>query len=123
MSEGSRWSCAPKLGGECSISYDLGAVRDLSQLRLGMYENGVACCYAIAPSVSLATGIFRLPTSLCNPPCKPREEWYCCSLEIVAYVAGETRELISMYYCCYMHPAICLCLRPVFPFSFLVGRP
>ena len=35
MSEGSRWSCAPSLGGTCSISYDLGATRDLSELRLG----------------------------------------------------------------------------------------
>lgn len=35
MSEGSRWSCASSLGGTCSISYDLGAVRDLSELRLG----------------------------------------------------------------------------------------
>lgn len=31
----SRWSCAPSLGGSCSISYDLGATRDLSELRLG----------------------------------------------------------------------------------------
>lgn len=35
VSEGSRWSCASTLGGTCSISYDLGAVRDLSELRLG----------------------------------------------------------------------------------------
>ncbi|CAM9688654.1 unnamed protein product [Scytosiphon promiscuus] len=38
MSDGSRWSCSPSLGGTCSISYDLGAVRDLSQLRLAMYQ-------------------------------------------------------------------------------------
>ena len=35
LSEGSRWSCASSLGGTCSISYDLGGVRDLSELRLG----------------------------------------------------------------------------------------
>ncbi|CAN0405209.1 unnamed protein product, partial [Ascophyllum nodosum] len=34
----SRWSCAPSLGGECTISYDLGVVRDLSELRLAMYQ-------------------------------------------------------------------------------------
>lgn len=34
MSEGSRWSCAPKLGGPCSISYDLGAEYNFEQLRL-----------------------------------------------------------------------------------------
>ncbi|CAM9688793.1 unnamed protein product, partial [Scytosiphon promiscuus] len=38
MSEASRWSCASSLGGTCSISYDLGAVRNLSQLRLAMYQ-------------------------------------------------------------------------------------
>eukprot|EP00752_Nemacystus_decipiens_P014962 g13321.t1 len=38
VSEGSRWSCSPSLGGTCSISYDLGATRDLSQLRLAMYK-------------------------------------------------------------------------------------
>ncbi|CAM9688722.1 unnamed protein product [Scytosiphon promiscuus] len=38
MSEGSRWSCAPSLGGTCSISYDLGAVRTLSQLRLALHK-------------------------------------------------------------------------------------
>eukprot|EP00903_Cladosiphon_okamuranus_P018634 g17151.t1 len=38
VSEGSRWSCAPSIGGTCSISYDLGAARDLSQLRLAMYK-------------------------------------------------------------------------------------
>ncbi|CAM9933566.1 unnamed protein product [Pylaiella littoralis] len=37
-SAASRWSCAPSLGGTCSISYDLGAVRDLSDLRLAMYK-------------------------------------------------------------------------------------
>lgn len=35
LSPSSRWSCSPKLGGECTISYDLGAVYDLAQLRLG----------------------------------------------------------------------------------------
>lgn len=34
----SRWSCSPKLGGPCTISYDLGAIRDLSELRLAMYK-------------------------------------------------------------------------------------
>ena len=29
-----RWSCAPKLGGDCVISYDLGQEYSLSQLRL-----------------------------------------------------------------------------------------
>ncbi|CAB1119192.1 unnamed protein product [Ectocarpus sp. CCAP 1310/34] len=38
MSEGSRWSCAPKLGGPCSISYDLGAEYNVEQLRLRMYR-------------------------------------------------------------------------------------
>ncbi|CAN0221443.1 unnamed protein product [Pylaiella littoralis] len=37
-SETSRWSCAPRLGGACIISYDLGVVRDLSELRLAMYK-------------------------------------------------------------------------------------
>eukprot|EP00903_Cladosiphon_okamuranus_P020463 g18782.t1 len=41
LTEGSRWSCAPKLGGQCSISYDLGAVRDLSQLRLALYKGAI----------------------------------------------------------------------------------
>lgn len=35
MAENSRWSCSPSLGGDCTISYDLGAVRDLYELRLG----------------------------------------------------------------------------------------
>lgn len=35
LAEASRWACAPKLGGECTISYDLGAVRIISELRLG----------------------------------------------------------------------------------------
>ncbi|CAM9294633.1 unnamed protein product, partial [Ectocarpus fasciculatus] len=38
MSEGSRWSCAPSLGGLCSISYDLGADRNVEELRLRMYK-------------------------------------------------------------------------------------
>ncbi|CAM9991574.1 unnamed protein product [Ectocarpus fasciculatus] len=38
MSEGSRWSCAPYLGGPCSISYDLGADHNVEQLRLRMYK-------------------------------------------------------------------------------------
>eukprot|EP00752_Nemacystus_decipiens_P007213 g6456.t1 len=38
VSETSRWSCASSLGGICTISYDLGAVRDLSELRLAMYK-------------------------------------------------------------------------------------
>ncbi|CAM9160508.1 unnamed protein product [Ectocarpus sp. 4 AP-2014] len=38
VSDGSRWSCAPSLGGTCSISYDLGAVYDLSELRLALYK-------------------------------------------------------------------------------------
>ncbi|CAM9298873.1 unnamed protein product, partial [Ectocarpus sp. 12 AP-2014] len=35
VSDESRWSCAPSLGGTCSISYHLGAVDDLSEFRLG----------------------------------------------------------------------------------------
>ncbi|CAN0429725.1 unnamed protein product [Ectocarpus sp. 8 AP-2014] len=35
LSTASRWSCAPKLGGECTISYDLGTVYDLNEARLG----------------------------------------------------------------------------------------
>eukprot|EP00752_Nemacystus_decipiens_P014961 g13320.t1 len=38
LSEGSRWSCASSLGGKCSISYNLGTIRDLSELRLAMYK-------------------------------------------------------------------------------------
>ncbi|CAM9225071.1 unnamed protein product [Ectocarpus fasciculatus] len=38
VSDESRWSCAPSLGGTCSISYDLGAVRVLSELRLALYQ-------------------------------------------------------------------------------------
>ncbi|CAM9918634.1 unnamed protein product, partial [Ectocarpus sp. 8 AP-2014] len=38
VSDESRWSCAPALGGTCSISYDLGAVYDLSELRLALYK-------------------------------------------------------------------------------------
>ncbi|CAM9557128.1 unnamed protein product [Hapterophycus canaliculatus] len=38
MFEGSRWSCSPSLGGTCSISYDLGAVRDIYYLHLAMYK-------------------------------------------------------------------------------------
>eukprot|EP00752_Nemacystus_decipiens_P006549 g5897.t1 len=38
LSEGSRWSCAPKLGGPCTISYDLGAGYNLEELRLAMYK-------------------------------------------------------------------------------------
>lgn len=40
----SRWSCAPKLGGTCTISYDLGAVRDIYELRLGRFPGyGLHC--------------------------------------------------------------------------------
>lgn len=35
LSDGSRWYCSPSLGGDYTISYDLGAVRDLTKLRLG----------------------------------------------------------------------------------------
>ncbi|CAM9695160.1 unnamed protein product [Ectocarpus sp. 6 AP-2014] len=38
LSTASRWSCAPTLGGECSISYDLGTVYELDELRLAMYK-------------------------------------------------------------------------------------
>ncbi|CAN0303751.1 unnamed protein product, partial [Ectocarpus sp. 12 AP-2014] len=38
VSDESRWSCAPSLGGTCSISYNLGAVYDLSELRLALYK-------------------------------------------------------------------------------------
>ncbi|CAM9343615.1 unnamed protein product, partial [Sphacelaria rigidula] len=34
----SRWSCRPWLGGPCTISYDLGALRHLSHLRLALYK-------------------------------------------------------------------------------------
>ncbi|CAM9345379.1 unnamed protein product [Hapterophycus canaliculatus] len=40
----SRWSCAPKLGGDdgiCTISYDLGQVYSLSQVMLAMYKGGL----------------------------------------------------------------------------------
>ncbi|CBJ33863.1 hypothetical protein Esi_0657_0002 [Ectocarpus siliculosus] len=35
MSEDSRWSCAPELGGLCSISYDRGAEYRIDELQLG----------------------------------------------------------------------------------------
>lgn len=35
LSAASRWSCALKLGGECTISYDLRTAYDLDELRLG----------------------------------------------------------------------------------------
>lgn len=38
FTEGSRWSCATKLGGdgaECAISFDMGSVHDLAAFRLG----------------------------------------------------------------------------------------
>ncbi|CAM9160433.1 unnamed protein product [Ectocarpus sp. 4 AP-2014] len=56
VSDGSRWSCVPSLGGTCSISYDLGAVYDLSELRLALY-NGAIRVRTIDVSVdgSLAT--------------------------------------------------------------------
>lgn len=38
LTDASRWSCAPSLGGVCSVSYDLGAVRDLAELKLGKME-------------------------------------------------------------------------------------
>eukprot|EP00903_Cladosiphon_okamuranus_P021656 g19910.t1 len=38
LSEGSRWSCAPNLGGPCTISYDLGTEYNLDELRLAMYK-------------------------------------------------------------------------------------
>ncbi|CAM9225364.1 unnamed protein product, partial [Scytosiphon promiscuus] len=38
MFEGSRWSCATSLGDTCSISYDLGAVRDIYYVHLAMYK-------------------------------------------------------------------------------------
>ncbi|CBJ29586.1 Likely pseudogene [Ectocarpus siliculosus] len=38
MSEDSRWSCAPELGGLCSISYDLGAEYSIDELQLAMYQ-------------------------------------------------------------------------------------
>ncbi|CAN0145747.1 unnamed protein product [Ectocarpus sp. 4 AP-2014] len=38
MSEDSRWSCAPELGGLCSISYDLGAEYSIDELQLAMYK-------------------------------------------------------------------------------------
>ncbi|CAN0504528.1 unnamed protein product, partial [Ectocarpus sp. 12 AP-2014] len=39
MSEGSRWSCAPELGGLCSIFYDLGAEYSIDELQLGTHES------------------------------------------------------------------------------------
>eukprot|EP00752_Nemacystus_decipiens_P014959 g13318.t1 len=38
MADNSRWSCAPKLGGKCSISYTFGMALDLSELRLALYK-------------------------------------------------------------------------------------
>ncbi|CAM9778380.1 unnamed protein product, partial [Hapterophycus canaliculatus] len=38
LSEASRWSCASSLGGTCSISYDLGVIRSLSELRLVLFK-------------------------------------------------------------------------------------
>ncbi|CAM9878861.1 unnamed protein product [Ectocarpus sp. 12 AP-2014] len=38
LSTASRWSCAPTLGGECTISYDLGTAYDLDELRLAMFK-------------------------------------------------------------------------------------
>lgn len=35
LADGSRWQCSPSHGGDCTISYDLGAVRDLTELRIG----------------------------------------------------------------------------------------
>ena len=35
VTAGSRWSCQGLTGSECRIEYDLGASRDLSELRLG----------------------------------------------------------------------------------------
>lgn len=35
LGETSRWSCNPRLGGTCSISYTFGVALDLSELRLG----------------------------------------------------------------------------------------
>ncbi|CAM9345152.1 unnamed protein product [Pylaiella littoralis] len=38
LSPSSRWSCSPTLGGACTISYDLGVVREVSTLDLAMYK-------------------------------------------------------------------------------------
>lgn len=38
LAETSRWSCSPKLGGECTISYDLGEEYSFQELRLGEAE-------------------------------------------------------------------------------------
>eukprot|EP00752_Nemacystus_decipiens_P014960 g13319.t1 len=38
LAETSRWSCSPKLGGECTISYDLGEEYSFQELRLAMYR-------------------------------------------------------------------------------------
>ncbi|CAN0361959.1 unnamed protein product, partial [Ectocarpus sp. 8 AP-2014] len=38
LSKASRWSCAPTLGGECTISYNLGTAYDLDELRLAMFK-------------------------------------------------------------------------------------
>lgn len=35
LADASRWSCAPKLGGACTIAYDLGEIYSIFELRLG----------------------------------------------------------------------------------------
>ncbi|CAM9252697.1 unnamed protein product, partial [Ectocarpus sp. 12 AP-2014] len=38
LSTASRWSCAPTLGGECTIWYDLGTAYDLDELRIALFK-------------------------------------------------------------------------------------
>lgn len=54
MSNGSRWSCAPFLGGSCRISYELGAPRDLSELRVGMPSMLRSDRYFLRPHIGFA---------------------------------------------------------------------
>lgn len=45
LAETSRWSCSPQLGGECTISYDLGEEYSFQELRLGeAVTTGVMQC-------------------------------------------------------------------------------
>ena len=84
LTEASRWSCAPKLGGECSVSYDLGSVRDLSQLRLGACVDPVVPLHAVILFVTVATG-FQAASQPVPPSRDPRHGWSWLALN------GDTR--------------------------------
>ena len=73
LTEASRWSCAPKLGGECSVSYDLGSVRDLSQLRLGACVDQFPCTRSFFSSLRLR--VFQAASQPVPPPRDPRHGW------------------------------------------------